>query len=198
MTEPTEGHEPTPPPLPWKRLLLSIGGTVLGLFGAIYGIGLALPHDFAAHAVVDLPAPPPAVWAALQDYRRLPISGAACQGTTALPASPRQPAWQEAMGESTATITTVAADPVRRWEIALADSVMPLQARWVFTLTPTATGTQVTIDETGSLANGHPGAPVFRAMMYAFGGIQAGLDAYVSALTVAVATGSAAGAAAEP
>ena len=76
-----------------------IGGAIVALLLLPVVVGMFLPKEFAARVRVRLKQPPEAVWAALADYRKLPMSGAMCRGVEELPQEGRQPAWREDIGK---------------------------------------------------------------------------------------------------
>ena len=125
-----------------------------------------------------MPAPPDDVWRAHNEYERHSKPGSARRRAEPIDAQGPGPAWREDMGSSVVTVRTVEAELPRRLVRELADSVVPMRARWEYQLDPTPTGTRVTVVEDGVIESGTWHVPIFRLMVRLMKGrgIKAHLD----------------------
>src|SRR5262245_61722115 len=89
----------------WTWIFVAIAALVV----VPYALGWLLPAEYSSSGSLDIPAPPDAVWRALNDYERHPMTGSARRRTESLDVGPTGPVWREDMGSSIVTVRTTAA-----------------------------------------------------------------------------------------
>jgi hypothetical protein len=138
-------------------------------------VGFLLPEVYRAQLRADVERPPAEVWAALVDFEAHSFAGAMRKGHERLPDEDGRPAWVEDLGSSRVRYRVTEWDPPRRLVVEGADEVVPMTARWVFTLEPTPAGTRLRSAQRITLRNGTWHVPIFRVMMSLFSGAERGL-----------------------
>jgi len=151
---------------------------------AVAAIGSLLPKEFAGRAEAVFPRPPEAVFAAIADFERHPMSSTLARKVERLAGEGARPAWRESLGSSTVEVRTVAEEPPRRVVRDLRDSVVPMAARWSIELAPegAAARTRVTVVQTGTVERGTAHVPFFRFILHVLGGARKGPEAYLAFL----------------
>jgi hypothetical protein len=161
-----------------------IGLGVLVALAAVSALaGLALPREHRSAVEAKFSQPSPAVWAALADYRRHPVSGPMARKVEPIEEGPL-PSWREDLGRTVVTVRTVEADPPRRLVRTGQDAVVPMTARWVYELAPSEPGTRVRLSQEIAIDSGNWRTPFFRIMIRLFpaGGPKAHLAAVARTL----------------
>jgi uncharacterized protein YndB with AHSA1/START domain len=160
---------------------LLFGVTLLvTIAAAIAVIGAFLPVAHVATASADVPDPPDRVWTTLTTVDAFPTwRPGVVRVETLAPGS-----WRETTRHGAMTYATVAADPPRRLVTRIADRNLPFGGEWEYTITPTATGSHVTITERGEIYN-----PLFRFVSRYIIGYTATMTAVLQALAQAPARG---------
>lgn len=87
------------------------------------------------------------------------------------------PVWHERSGDGAITYETVERVPERRLVSRISDRSLPFGGTWTFDLTPTLSGTRLTIREDGEVSN-----PVFRFASRFILGHDATIRKYLAAL----------------
>ncbi|MEM7336867.1 MAG: hypothetical protein AAF490_32640, partial [Chloroflexota bacterium] len=108
---------------------------------------------------------PDVVWNAIVDMEAMPVSGSSQHSVQLLSEEDEPPMWLIDMGSSQLTVQTIAADKPHKLVRVIADSVVPMTARFEYALTPMGTGTDLTIREEGFIDNGTWHVPIFRIMV---------------------------------
>ncbi len=156
----------------WLWILLTLLVAVL-VFVPL--IGSLLPEVYRAQLRADVQRPPEEVWAALIDFETASFGGAMRKGYERLPDEDGRPAWIEDLGSSRVRYHVSEWDAPRRMVVEGADEVVPMTARWVFTLEPTPDGTRFRAAERVTIRSGTWHVPIFRVMMSLFNGVERGL-----------------------
>ncbi len=164
--------------------VLIVLGCLVGLFVLISIIGRFLSGDFAAHTSVELPHPPQDVWNAIADFRRHPMGGGMTRGVEIeeTESDAPGPMWVEDIGSSNTRIKTERSEEPSTLIRTLEDLVVPMTARWKYSLQATEVGTQLTIESATKVNLGTWHAPIFRVLIKLTNGVQRGVDHYVARL----------------
>src|SRR5262245_52787899 len=120
----------------WLWIVL---GVLLALVLIPFLVGLFLPERYEARVRLSLARPADDVWQALCDHRAHPLAGKMCRKVEELPGGPL-PAWTEDLGQTKVTVQTLEATRPTRMVCTMADSVVPMTARWELGLTPSGEG----------------------------------------------------------
>ncbi len=161
--------------------LVVLLGVLLGLIVVAGVVGNFLAPDFSGEARIILNKPPEAIWAALNNHHKLPISGEQCQRVEDLPPENGLAVWREDIGASILTIRVVEAQAPSRMVRTAADSVVPMTIRSEITLTPQDVGTEVRVRTNGRVDSGTWHAPFFRVILR-LGAASAGPRNYLNSI----------------
>jgi polyketide cyclase/dehydrase/lipid transport protein len=145
------------------------------LIGLVALIGLALPRDHVASRTATFNRPISDVWLAITDVRSFPAWRSSVTRVEVLGQEPRR--WREDGSDGTLTLQTVEAREPVRLVLEIADTDLPFGGRWVYDLTPAASGTALTITEQGQVYN-----PIFRFVSRFVIGHTATIDTYLADL----------------
>ncbi len=141
-----------------KKVAVSLG--VLALLGlGTYGLGVALPQDHRAVVSKELDAAQGIVWRAIADVEAYPRWRRGLDGVEVLPPGARGNGWTEVSGSERLALVVLEEEPLRRRVVRILDEGLPFGGTWETELTPTATGTRVTVTEEGSVY-----APLYRVI----------------------------------
>lgn len=133
-----------------KRVTASLGVLVfLGL--GIYGVGVALPRDHRTVVSKELNAAPGIVWRALADVEAYPRWRRGLDAVEVLPTGAEGSGWTEVSGSERLPFAILEEQPPRRRVVRIVDEGLPFGGTWETEVTPTATGTLVTVTEDGSV-----------------------------------------------
>jgi uncharacterized protein YndB with AHSA1/START domain len=163
------------------RWLLFSVTLLFTLAAAVAVIGALLPIKHVSTSTAELSAPPDRVWSILTDILAFPLWRPGVTRVELLTPSSPTPTWREISKEGTMTYQTTAAEPPTRLVTRIADRGLPFGGEWEYTLTPTPTGTRVTITERGEIYN-----PIFRFVARFFLGYTATMEAMLRALSTRV------------
>jgi uncharacterized protein YndB with AHSA1/START domain len=135
------------------------------LLAAITVIGALLPREHRATGTAEFRRDPRTVWTVITDF---PALAAWMPGVTQVaPAAPSDghPRWALTTEEGRMTIEVVELTPPRRLVTRIVEDGLPFGGTWTYDLSPTATGTRLTIVEDGWISN-----PLYRFFArYVFG-----------------------------
>jgi uncharacterized protein YndB with AHSA1/START domain len=138
---------------------------IVVLLAAITVIGAMLPREHRATGTAEFRRDPRTVWSVLTDF---PALAAWMPGVTQVaPAAPADghPRWAMTTEEGRMTIEVVEVTPPRRLVTRIVGDELPFGGTWTYNLSPTATGTRLTIVEDGWISN-----PLYRFFArYVFG-----------------------------
>ncbi len=163
----------------WILVALSVPIVALAIVAVV---GTFLPEDFSGRAEAVFAQPPEAVFTALMDFEKHPVSSHMAKKVERIADEGGLPAWREALDSSVVTVRTVALDRPRLLVRELEDSVVPMSARWTIELAPVAGGTRVTVVQTGTVESGTWHVPFFRFILRVVGGASMGPRAFLGAL----------------
>lgn len=154
-----------------------IVGILAGLVALAWIAGSLLPREHLAASRITLPQPPDSVWGVVRDLGAL-------KGTWSDLAEARRSVdgtgrevWDEKVSGFDMRLIVVEDTPPARL-VTQIDSPpgAVFGGRWIYELTPTGTGTAVTVTEDGWVGN-----PLFR-LMSRLGGQHRSIDGYLTAL----------------
>lgn len=153
---------------------------VLGLIGLVVlvvAIGFSLPERFTGSSSVMLAAPAEAVWEALHDVHKHPMTGKMMRSIETQPDRDGLPVWVEDMGHGERiTVTTTDSDRPRRLVREMRSAAIPMTSRWEYSFEPDGEGCRLTLDGETIISRGTWHVPIFRVMMVVGGGVKKGLD----------------------
>lgn len=149
-----------------KKVLLWIGIAIVALIALVMVGGLFLPDKYYAHVVVKVGKPPEAVWAAVMDYQKHPISGAMRKTTQKLPDENGLPVWIEDSGDTKLRVQVVAATPPNHIKWIFGDAVVPIKASSEARIEPSDGGSIITTNSETTIRPGTWHVPVFRVILW--------------------------------
>jgi len=144
----SEQISPTPPARRRRGCtfwLWVVFGTVLALLLTPLVIGTFLPGEYHGGATAELQQTPQAVWTAIADFERHPLSASRIKEVKALPSVDGMPTWLEETRSSTITVTTVESTEPNALVRRTTDSTTPMESEWRFEIEPTGGGSRVRI-----------------------------------------------------
>jgi uncharacterized protein YndB with AHSA1/START domain len=159
--------------------LLLLAGLVL------YLIGRSLPEHHTARVTVVLPAARPAVWAAINDFTKMPDWWPAVKSVR-LETRPNGDVWawnKDGHGQEIAFRTKEQAPPARLVREIMGDE-LPFGGTWTFELAEEGSGTRLTVTEDGFIK-----PPFFRAVAQYFIGLDATMKDFAANLEKRLAAG---------
>lgn len=154
----------------WAIVLLSIAA----LFISMRIIGTLLPAEFRASVSVSTRAKPEAVWNALIDYHRHPMSAKMCRGIEDLPDVNGLPSWRENIGHSHVRVETVERAEPRRIVRKMADEVVPMTMTCEYRIEPVGDSCVIHANADGEIRPGTRHVPIFKFMIHVFGAARTG------------------------
>jgi uncharacterized protein YndB with AHSA1/START domain len=160
------------------KWILAIVGVLVILVLVVLIVGYSLPVAHVASRSATLKASPSDVYAAITDASAFPSWRSDVKVVDVLPPVNGQASWREKGENGVITFVVVRADPPRSVVTRIADKDLPFGGEWEYTLTPTGTGTTLTITERGEVYN-----PIFRFVSRFVMGHTATIDAYLAALS---------------
>jgi hypothetical protein len=144
------------------RIAAAIFGLLLFSLVIVVGVGAVLPKGHSATRVIELSRPPEEVWEVLTDFE-----GQAAWRTDITAVRRKEGAspetWIEAGPNGEMPLATTEAVAPRRLVRTIADPSLPFGGTWTYELTPSGSGTKLTITEDGEVYN-----PVFRFVSHYF------------------------------
>ncbi|MBK8268823.1 MAG: SRPBCC family protein [Planctomycetes bacterium] len=162
--------------------IISIAGILVGLPVSIMLIGSFLPEKFGATVSTIIDRPAEAVWSALTDYVKYPMSARMCRGVEPLPNENGLPAWRENLGSSRVRVQTLESVTPSRLVREMKDEVVPMQVHCEYTVKPAAQGCEVTSSMHGTIRKGTWHVPIFKFMIHVFGGAKSGQKQFLNSL----------------
>ncbi|MFI5210938.1 MAG: SRPBCC domain-containing protein [Gemmatimonadales bacterium] len=162
------------------RWILVALAVVIALVVVVVIIGALLPRDHRASSRITLKQPPEAIWAVISDPGGVPAWWPDLTSSQPQPSLDGHARWQQTTKDGNVMVLEVEqSEPPRLLKTLIVtrpgDS---FGGTWTYVLTPSDSGTTVTIAEDGWVAN-----PIFRVMMHAMGTHRT-LDSYLTALAL--------------
>lgn len=159
-----------------KWIVIALGALVM-LVVVAAAIGSALPKGHVAKRSASFAQTPDRVWAVLTDFAGQAAWRADIKSIERASDRDGKPVWREVSKRGDVVpYETTEAEPPRRLVRTIADPKLPYGGRWIYELTPTPTGTRLTITEEGEVYN-----PIFR-LVSRFMDMSATIDGYLLAL----------------
>lgn len=159
-----------------KQIALIILGVLAALVLVIVVVGWRLPVAHVATSSVQLHASPDSVFALISTPENYPswrgdvkkVDVTTEQGVTR---------FREDGSNGPILFEITEKVPPRRFVTKIADKSLPFGGRWIYEITPTATGSELRITEEGEVYN-----PIFRFVSRFIMGHTATIDAYLAAV----------------
>lgn len=141
-----------------KRWLVGAAVVVVALVLGVLIAGALLPEEHHASRTLVTKQSPQAIWDAINDHANEPAWRSDVASVTFLGERNGKPVWQENYKDgNTVALMTTEWQPPTRMVRELTDLEGPFSGRWEIDITPTPSGSNVTITEIGKVSN-----PVFR------------------------------------
>ena len=151
---------------------------ILGVLFVLGGVGALLPREHVAMEIVELKAPPAAVYAALRGFEEAPTWRSGLQRVEILPKQGDRLRYREFGGEGPMTFEVLQDVPDQRLVVQIADIHLAFGGRWVFQLAPTeGGGTRLSLAEVGDIPN-----PLIRFFAHYIFGFHGTIEQYVADL----------------
>jgi uncharacterized protein YndB with AHSA1/START domain len=152
-----------------------IGLIVIG--AVVFIVGSRLPQNHTASRTAQLPRPPEVVWAAITDVAAFPSWRGEVESVVQLAPQNDKPVWREKSHRgNTITYAAEVWEPPRHLVTRITDKDLPFGGSWDYVISPSGTGSTITITEHGEIYN-----PVFRVVSR-FMSQSATIEAYLTAL----------------
>lgn len=165
------------------RMWIGIGlGGLVGLVVFVVIVGLCLPESYRAKGRLDVGLPPEAVWKLISDFEAHPISANMARSVEALPDVDGLPSWNEDIGSTVITVTTVEEVAPQRLVRRMTDRIVPMTATWSFRIEPLDSGSRIWVENQTEIRRGTWHVPIFRLMMTMTRGAEKGVEAYLKQL----------------
>jgi len=166
----------------WMYWAIGVVAVIVVLFVIVIVVGRSLPKAFSATTSIELNQSPEAIWTAINDYQKFPVSARMRKRTESLPNVDGVPCWREHIGSSRIRVTTLESRAPDRLVRRMEDEVVPMSMRTVYTIEATPSGARLQCAAEGSVEDGTWHAPVFRFMIKAFNGVKSGQKQYLASL----------------
>jgi uncharacterized protein YndB with AHSA1/START domain len=159
-----------------------IGLVVIGVI--VFIVGSLLPQNHTASRTAHFSQTPETVWAAITDVAAFPSWRSEVESVVQLAPQNDKPVWRETShrGESI-TYASETWEPPRHLVTRITDKNLPFGGSWDYALSPSGTGSTLTITEHGEIYN-----PVFKVVSR-FMSKTATMDAYLGALKAKLGSG---------
>lgn len=152
-----------------------IGLIVLG--AVVFIVGSRLPQNHTASRTAHLPQAPEVVWAAITDVAAFPSWRSDVESVVQLAPQNDKPVWREKSHRGSAiTYAAEVWEPPRHLVTRIIDKDLPFGGSWDYVISPSGTGSTITITEHGEIYN-----PVFRVVSR-FMSQSATIESYLTAL----------------
>jgi len=158
------------------KWILGALGAVVALLAVAWIAGSLLPRQHRASSRITLPQPQESVWLIVRDLGALKGTWADLTEAVRGSDSVGREIWTEKVSGYEMRFLIEATPMTRMVTIIQSPPGAAFGGRWIYDLTPTASGTAVTITEDGWVAN-----PFFR-LMSKLGGQHRSIDGYLTAL----------------
>jgi uncharacterized protein YndB with AHSA1/START domain len=140
-------------------------------------IGAFLPKEHVVTRTLETRQSVEAVWEAISDFGAQPTWWKDVREVTRVEDRDGHDVWREVHDQMTLTMETIEADPPVRLVRRIVDEDLGFGGEWEYVLTPTPSGSRLTVTEHGTVSN-----PVFRFMGRFVVSQTATIDAYLTAL----------------
>ena len=143
-----------------KKLLLNLIVILALVVAGLYGYGTQLPKDHEVSVSMAYNQPQEALWDAITNYAKLPEWSKSTAKAEALEPKDGKPVWRLITKHGEVMDLVIDEEtPMTRHVATIANDNLPFGGSWIFELTPTETGTRVTLTEKGYLKQ-----PILRAL----------------------------------
>lgn len=136
-------------------------------------VGMLLPKAHRASRTVEYDAPPAEVFAAITAFVTFPEWRSGVTSVEILEVIDGRTRFREHGPQGPITYVVAASEPTARLVTRIDDHSLPFGGQWTFDLTPTPTGTSLTITEDGVVHN-----PIFRVVSRVFFSPYSTIDTY--------------------
>lgn len=154
----------------WIRA--AAAGLVL-IVAAVIVVGMLLPKGHRASRTVEYDVPPGDLFATITDVARFAEWRSGVTSVDILDPVDGKTRFREHGPQGAVTYSIDVREPNTRLVTRIDDASLPFGGTWTFELTPTPTGTSLTITEDGEVYN-----PIFRVMSKLFFSPYATIDVY--------------------
>jgi uncharacterized protein YndB with AHSA1/START domain len=159
------------------KILLIVGVVLVVIVVAVLVAGSLLPVRHVTSRSATFAVPPEAVWRAITEVEAFPAWRSDVTRVERLPDRAGRAVWVEEGSNGRITFATERSEPPRVLITRIADPRLPFGGDWTYEITPTSSGSTLTITEHGEIYN-----PVFRLMARVVFGYDGTLTAYLASL----------------
>ena len=150
---------------------------LLILVATPFVVGRFLPERYEGQVKVLFPKSPDAVWRALAEVEKHPMTGKMMKSVERQPDENGMPVWIEDMGRGEKiTVKTLEWESPKRAVRDMTSTSAPMTSRWEYHLQPVNSGCEVTLKAETFIRSGKVIACMFRFMMCVGGGVRKGLQ----------------------
>lgn len=149
--------------LPLGQRLWRVARVLLVLFALVVVAGHFMSPEFQGAATIDLQSSPEAVWGAINDFQKLPVSDRFCKGVDVIDGT--RPTWREHVGGSSLVIDTLESSAPNLLVRNVRDEKVPMTMRNEYRIRKMSTGSELTLASKGEIRNGTLHVPFFRLIM---------------------------------
>jgi hypothetical protein len=159
------------------RIVMAVGATLVALIVAMGIFGMLTPRQHHVMRVASYAQAPDSLWAVIADMEHSPSWRTDILSVKRLPDRHGHAVWLQVTKEGSWPLEIAEESPPNRLVVVVADSSVGFGGTWTYDLSPTGSGTRLSIAEDGFISN-----PYFRVMARYMFGLSSGIDAYLVAL----------------
>ena len=159
------------------KIILILGGALLGLIVIVLLVGALLPRNHVASREINLRRRPEEVYAAIRDFAAAPSWRTDLQNVELLGEVDGRVRFREQSKQGQISYEVVEDKPPQRLVTRIVDQDLGFSGNWTYLLAPTDQGTRLQITEAGEVSN-----VLFRFLSRFVFGHTATMDAYLKAL----------------
>ncbi len=132
------------------KWLVRVLMALIGLFGAVYGIGSLRSANHLVSRYVEFSKPPEQVWALIVDRLNQPAWRLDVTKVESAASPNGKPRWKETMSDGmVVTMEERELDPTKKLVVDIADPDLPFGGTWTYQLSATSKGSRLQITEDG-------------------------------------------------
>ena len=155
-----------------------VGGLVV-LVLVPFVVGSLLPERYTAHVVARYDKSPVELWDALTDPQAVPCGGKMARQVEFLQDEDGLQVWCEDLGSSMTTVRTTESVEAERLVFEFSDSVVPMTARWEFTIEADGEGSKIVATNETIVSKGTWHVPIFRFILKVMNAAEKGVVDYL-------------------
>jgi len=143
---------------------ISFVGALLGLLIIAFIVGCCLPERYEAEVTAFIPSSPQAVWDAICNYERNPLSGRHTKEVLQQESDNGLPSWREKVGKALLSVQTHRSDPPWTLSRTIEEPSSRQQAEIEYRLNEANRGCRIAIQKRLQIPRGTWTAPILRLL----------------------------------